>query len=346
VLRRVSAGRADRPRLLLVGYGQRGRQWHTACRGRRDVELACAVDSDPAALEAARRDGLSAWPTLSDGLASARCDAAIVASPPHEHPDQTIACLRAGLAVLVEKPFALSLEAAGRVVQESATLGVPVMVGQNFRFLPRERAVRRALELDVGRPLGGSIVSTRSAAVAMPHLASIPHGPLWDIGVHHLDALRVRFGAAPEQVAMRITRLDEPSDARVRFDLALEWRDGPSFVYQHSEGAPGYHHSEWIECERRAIVVDDQDVSLRFPSHRPRPVRVSRGLDPEQAVIDELLESLRTGEAPTLHAEDNLLTVATLEAAVRSEALGRPVLLAEIAETAGVPLATGALVRG
>ena len=239
------------------------------------------------------------------------------------------------MAVLVEKPFALSLEAAARVAQESAALGIPVAVGQNFRFLRRERAVRKALRMGIGRPLGGSIVSARPAAAAMPHLGSIQDGPLWDICIHHLDALRMRFGAAPEQVAMRITRL---GGARARFELVLEWRDGPVVVYQHSEGAPGYYHSEWIEGEQRAILVNDQKVSVLFPSRRARAVRVPRRPEPEQAVLDDFLEALRTGSAPGLSAEDNLLTVATVEAAIRANALGRPVTLSEIGDAAGVRL--------
>ena len=311
------------------------------------MELVAVVDSEPAALEAAHRESLRAWPTLADGLQGGHFDGVIIASPPHEHPDQTIACLRAGLAVLVEKPFALTLEAAARVAQESTGLGIPVTVGQNFRFLRRERAVRKALELDVGRVVGASIVSARAATVAMPHLASIRHGPVWDICVHHLDALRVRFGSAPQQVAMSVTRLGESSDAsRLRFELALIWRDGPAVLYQHSEGAPGYHHSEWIEGERRAILVDDQEVAVLFPSHRPRSVRVARGPDPEQAVLDEFLDSLDSGDSPRLGPQDNLLTVAMLEAAVRSERLGRPVMLDEVGEAAGVPLGAQTVAHG
>ena len=290
---------------------------------------------------------MSAWTTLSDGLEDEHFDGVLVASPPHEHADQTIACLRSGVPVLVEKPLALSLEAAARVVRESAAASVPVTVGQNFRFLRREHAVRKALDLDVGTPLGASIVSARSATVAMPHLASIPHGPLWDICVHHLDALRVRFAAAPAQVTMSVTPLSEESKARrLRFDLTLVWPDGPSVRYQHSEGAPGYYHWEWIECERRAIAVNDQDVSVLFGSRRSRAVRLPRRPAPEQMILDEFLDSLESGEAPHLGAEDNLLTVATLEAAVQSEGLGRPVTLSEVGNTAGVPLAARAVAHG
>jgi predicted dehydrogenase len=298
-----------------------------------------AVDPDSLAQEVARRSGIAAWSTIEEGLRLGGGEAAIVASPPPEHPDQTIACLRLGMAVLVEKPLALSLEAAGQVARESAGLGIPVAVGQNFRFLRRERAVRKALTMGVGKPLSATIVSARPPTVAMPHVASIEHGALWDICIHHLDALRVRFGEAPERVAMTVTPLGEPrAAARARFQIMLEWREGPAVTYQHSEGAPGFYHSEWIEGERRAILVNDQNVSVLFPRYRARRVIPPRAPQPEQAVLDDFLGALSGGSVPTLSAEDNLLTVATVEAALRAEALGRPVTLTEIGEAAGVAL--------
>ena len=63
-------GRPHRRRLLLVGYGQRGRQWHDACRRRRDVVVAGAIDPDPLAHDAAERSGLT--PGRRSKRASAR----------------------------------------------------------------------------------------------------------------------------------------------------------------------------------------------------------------------------------------------------------------------------------
>ena len=334
-------GRPHRRHVLLVGYGQRGRQWHDACRRRRDVVVAGAIDTDPLARDAAERSGLTTWSSIEEGFRIGGAEAAIVASPPWEHSGHTLACLHLGIPVLVEKPFSLSLEDAVRVAWESARLGIPVAVGQNFRFRRRERGVRKALAAGVGRPLSATIVSTRPESAAMPHLASIKHGALWDICIHHLDALRVRFGAAPEEVAMTVTRLGEsPEGGRTAYRILLDWRDGPTVVYQHSEGAPGFYHSEWIECERRAILVQNQRVSLLFPRHRPRPVVVALGPSPEQMILDDFLGALQTGRTPVLGVEDNLLTIASVVAAVRSEALERPVLVAEVCEAAGVALGT------
>jgi hypothetical protein len=146
---------------------------------------------------------------------------------------------------------------------------------------------------------------------------------------------------------MRVTDCGEQSSGpRSRFELTLVWRDGPEVLYQHSEGSPGYHHSEWIECEHRAILVDDQQVSVLVPSQRPRRVRAARHPAPEQEVLDEFVGSLETGVSASLGAADNLLTIAILDAAMRSEGLERPVTLGEVGETAGVALGVQTAAHG
>ena len=334
----MRSSRSHRRRLLLVGFGQRGRQWRDACRRRRDVVAVGVVDPDQPAQEAAERAGLQVFATIEEAQKLGEVEAAIVASPPWEHAGQALECLSLGLPTLVEKPFTLSLEDAARVAGESARVGIPVAVGQNFRFLRRERAVQKALAADVGKPLSAAVVSARTASAAMPHLTSIEHGAVWDICLHHLDALRLRFGGAPDTVAMTVTQVGTGEVAHALFQIQLEWRDGPTVVYRHSEGAPGFHHAEWIECERRAVLVENQRVSLVFPRHRPRRVSVPRGPQPEQAVLDDFLGAVESGDAPALSAADNLPTIATVTAAVRSEAAGAAVTVAEVGEAAGVGL--------
>ena len=55
-------------------------------------------------------------------------------------------------------------------------------------------------------------------------------------------------------------------------------------------------------------------------------------------ILDDFLGALQTGRTPVLGVDDNLLTIASVAAAVRSEALEQPVLVAEVCEAAGVAL--------
>jgi predicted dehydrogenase len=295
-------------------------------------------DPEPSAQEAALRDGLRVWPTVESALAESGATCALIASPPSEHPIQAIACLHAGLAVLVEKPLALSLDAAARIAQESTQAGIPVVVVQNFRFLPRERAVQKGLAEKFGPTLSAVVVSARPSSVAAPHLTAIEHGPVWDICLHHLDSLRVRFGASPTTVAMVVDDIPSESSRRTRFTIHLCWHKGPVVVYTHSEGAPGFHHTEWIEGDRSAIFVDDQDVAMVHASGRPRRIRVPRGPDPDDAVLDEFLATVDGGGPSALSVEDNLATVATVQAAIQAAQLGGPVSVSEVALPSAVGL--------
>ncbi len=319
------------PRILLVGYGTRGRQWHGACaRGR--VAIAGAVDTGLAAADAARQEGLEVWQTLDEALAVARFEAAIIASPPGEHVSNALACVEAGVPLLIEKPVALSTERASVVARASIRAGVPVLVGQNFRFMQRERAIRIALAAAGGSPTSMSIVSARPATVVPPHVAEIANGALWDICLHHLDALRIRLGRVPDAVDATVSHVDGGGTGHYR--ILLDWSGGPGAVYLHSEGAPGFFHSEWIEQESGAILVRDQQVSTLFPHHRPRRVRVPRSPAPEGMILTELLEAVRSGQSGDLGIEDNLATVAIVEAAARSISTGEAVSPAALLESA------------
>ena len=317
-------------RVLLVGYGVRGRQWHDACRRRRGVEIVGAFDPEPEALAEARRRGLRTFESFAAAARHPGTEAAIVSSPPWAHREQAVACLEQGLAVLVEKPLALSVADAAAVASASDEAGRPVVVGQNFRFLERERAIRKVLEAGrIGLPISAVVVSARPPSAARPHLASVAYGPIWDICLHHVDALRLRFRGPPRAVRASVRQVPETSTQT--FELSLAWPTGFSVVYRHSEGAPGFYHYEWIEGDRRAILVHDQKVSLFFPGHRPRRVAPPRGPVPEQAVLGDFLLSVRGRHVSALSAADNLATVATVEAAVSSIELARDVEISEIA---------------
>lgn len=321
------SSRAAGLRVLLVGHGARGRQWAAVCR-RAGVALAGIVDPDPSALEAAAAGGVPTWPTLERALAEVDAAAAVVASPPGSHVGDARACVDGGLAVLLEKPAALALPDA-RVLEEAArSASRPVLVAQNFRFLPRERAVRSALAAGaIGRPVRVAVFSARPATAAAPHLASIRNGALWDIALHHLDALRGRFG---EPVAVDASRSSLGADGSGELAIELEWPDGLRGAYRHVEGAPAFHHHEWIEGGEAALVVDGMRVHAARPGRRWSKVRPPRGPAPEASLLDALTAALAGVPDASLALSENLGTVALVEAADRSLASRARVPVADV----------------
>ena len=334
------AGRERRLGLLLVGFGVRGRQWARVVARRPDLELIGVVDPAAEARRAAATGRLRTWPSLDEALAAGSPEAALVASPSAAHAEQAIRCLERGVGVLVEKPLATSLGDAWRVSAAAARDGRPALVGQSFRFLPRSRAVDRALAAGwIGAPRSAVVVVTRPAHARPASLESLEHAPLWDFAVHHLDLVRLRFGALPRRVAATYRPAAGADDPRGgTYALELEWESGGAVVYRQCEQASFFHHHEWIEGERGGLCVEDGRVTLVTTRHRPRRVRVWGGPTPEHALLDALVGAARgAGESP-LGAHDNLGTVAMIEAAVVSLRHRRPTSLAEVAAAAGVPL--------
>jgi predicted dehydrogenase len=72
-------------------------------------------------------------------------DLVVLASPTGLHAEQAIACLDAGVPVVVDKPLGTDEDQAARVVQHSLDLGVPLTVFQNRRWDAEQLTLRRLL---------------------------------------------------------------------------------------------------------------------------------------------------------------------------------------------------------
>jgi predicted dehydrogenase len=299
----------------------RGRQWLRECGGTRGVTVSGVVDPDPSALDSARRERLGAWDELGQALREARPRLAIVATPRQAHAASAIACLAAGCAVLVDKPLAGSLAEARRVVEAAGSSGRPALVGQNFRFRRLERTVSAALkEGRLGEPRAVTMVSAR---VTAPDDA---HSALWEFCIHHLDLLRVRLSSPPESVEARVTR----SGTTASYVVSLRFPGAVEALYRHDEGSPVFHWYEWLQGERAALAIELERVRLMSSRHRPRRVRLVRAPRPERVLLAHALAAADGGGAGGLSAEDNLATIATIEAVLASLRDGRETSPAEL----------------
>jgi predicted dehydrogenase len=97
--------------------------------------------------------------SVDDAARSSDVDAFYIATPPSAHRDQAIACLTAGKAVLVEKPFAPSRADAEAMATAARSSGAFCMEGMWTRFLPLLKELRTKVSSGaIGEPrsLSGS----------------------------------------------------------------------------------------------------------------------------------------------------------------------------------------------
>src|SRR5882672_9966571 len=112
-------------RLVQVGLGPHGRNWARQVLPHvGEIDVVAYVDTDPYALDALRLEaGVPAdrcFESLKEAVAATQPEALLNTTALPGHVPVIRAALEAGLHVLVEKPFAPSLEAAEQLVEAAA----------------------------------------------------------------------------------------------------------------------------------------------------------------------------------------------------------------------------------
>lgn len=163
-------------RLGLVGAGPWGRNYIRTIAGIPGLELA-------------RVAGRADWRDL---VRAADIDGVIIAVPPAAQPEIALAAIEAGRPLLLEKPLALSVEAAQRIAAAAAARPVFAMVDHVHLFHPAFEALKRAAAER------GPVLGIEAAAGGPHRRPGVP--ALWDWGPHDVAMCIDLLGAAPQAV--------------------------------------------------------------------------------------------------------------------------------------------------
>ncbi|NUR94519.1 MAG: Gfo/Idh/MocA family oxidoreductase [Kribbellaceae bacterium] len=123
-------------RVALLGFGVAGRYFHAPfIAADPSYELRCVVTGDEERAAAARTQypGVSVVPDPA-AVDPSTVDLVVVATPPATHVELTENALRAGLDVVVDKPFAPTSAEAWKLIALAAELGRRLTVYQNRRW--------------------------------------------------------------------------------------------------------------------------------------------------------------------------------------------------------------------
>jgi predicted dehydrogenase len=123
-------------RVGLAGYGMAGRQIHAPLLRAAGLEVAAISTSSPERSEAATQEhpGAAVVPDLDALLEVEGLDLVVLATPSGDHAAHALTVIEAGIALVVDKPLAVTADAALEVVDAAEQSGVPLTVFQNRRF--------------------------------------------------------------------------------------------------------------------------------------------------------------------------------------------------------------------
>ena len=254
---------------------------------------------------------------LDQALDAVPCDAVIVATSADRHVEPCELALSRGLGVLVEKPFAQSLDEAIRLVEIGETAGAPIVVAQNYRYMRPHRAARRLVRGGVLGRVGMAVCHYYNVPRHLGSHATMPHGALWAIGVHHIDALAYVLGQKVTGVIADAFAVPWGESPGASIEAMLTLEGGARATYTASYESSGHEFfergQEFYERfvgERGTLHVYHRWLILcqrgqAPPAGSPRPPDRERGGDPARPALARVARGGGAGiERPRQPADD------------------------------------------
>ena len=270
-------------RVAVIGYGLAGSVFHAPLiNATPGMTVAAIVTGNPGRQERAYRD----YPSTAILSSAAQLwqdpslyDLVVVAAPNRSHIALGLAALDAGLPVVIDKPFAPSVDGAEQLIAASERTGKLLTIFQNRRWDNDFLTIRHLLDADLD--LLGPITRFESRFeryLATPHSGAwreLPGeeeagGLLFDLGSHLIDQALVLFGQ-PTQVYAEVEKRRHGAQVDDDTFVALRF-------------ASGVHAHLWMSAVARI-------PGPRFRINGLLGTYEKWGLDPQE-------DALRTGMRP------------------------------------------------
>ncbi len=257
-------------------------------------------------------------------------DAVLIATRHDQHAGLVAAALRAGKAVFVEKPLAITEESFGELARLLQSLENPrLMVGFNRRFAPLARRchgffAQRAYPLFVSYRVNAGLFSPDNWVFDPVHgggrvLGEVCH--FVDTSSYLTDSLPVRVHA--EEI--RYSR--EPAHRRDSVTITLTMADGSvGAIHYLADGDPGLA-KEYFEVfgGQRSALLDNYRALTLYSGNRRKRHRLLNQAKGHGEEVAAFVNALRTG-GPMPMSVDSILGVTAATFAIhRSLDCGAPV---------------------
>lgn len=332
-------------RVAIVGSGRWGINHVRAFARARLGRVVAVCDPSEAARERARAfaPGARLTGSYEEVLASEGVDAVVLATPARLHAEMAEAALAARKHVLVEKPLALDVAAAERVVAAAERAGKVLMVGHLMLFHPVVQHMRRVVESgELGRIHYLHALRVNLGVVRRDENA------MWSLGPHDVSIVLHLVRDAPESVTARGGAYLQPGVPDVVF-MNIRFSTGVVAQIQNSWLDPRKERRLTVVGSKKMMEMDDvrpegklkifdkgvrTEADLEFTEYdqflsiRDGAVETP-DIPMEEPLVAErrhFLECIRDGRAPLTDGPSAVRVVRVLEAAQRSlEADGAPV---------------------
>lgn len=252
-----------KPTLLIVGAGSIGER-HLRCfqsTGRADVAL-CETDGN-LRTTIADRYRVGAFADFHAALDTGNFDGIVICTPAHIHIPMATAALRAGAAVLVEKPLGTNIEGTDALLRLRDERNVPVAVAYVLRFTPATQQARALLRTgELGRPLHAVTVSGQHFPTFRPAYRDIYYarhetggGAIQDALTHSAHTMEWLLGPAEAVFCDAAHQALEGVEVEDTVNV-LARNAGVLVTYALNQFQAPNEKTLWLHCEMGSIKIE------------------------------------------------------------------------------------------
>ncbi|KPJ56389.1 MAG: hypothetical protein AMS16_02540 [Planctomycetes bacterium DG_58] len=231
-------GKKAQLRAGIIGCGKVARTLHIPeylnCEDTEPVAY-CDVDRQSIAETVERYGERPTYKDYRQMLAEEKLDCVSVCVPNYLHCEVSVSALDAGVNVLVEKPMALTLKEADKMIAAAKKNRKLLMVSQTQRFSAVHKKAKEVIDSDIlgdilhvttafGHP-GPEGWSPRGKWFFQKKKAGF--GPMADLGIHKSDLIRFLTGKEVASVSAFTSRQEKTNtDVEDNFVSVLRFTDG------------------------------------------------------------------------------------------------------------------------
>ena len=289
--------------------------------------------------------GADAYTDYRQLLARPDIDVVNICTPSGMHPPMAIDAMQAGKHVIVEKPMALSVADAHRMIAVARESDVQMCVVLQNRYNPPMQDLRRAVDAGkIGRLLMGNVTvrwyRPQSYYEDDWHGTwAMDGGALMNQSIHHIDALQWLMGA-PQSVFAYTGTLAHDMEAEDAGVAVVRFRSGALGVVEGSTITYPQNLEASIALfgERGSLKVGGTALNrkviwkIQGELEQEKELITRERVDPpsvygasHKAVIADMIEALQTGRPPRTNGREAVKSVALVAAMYESARTDRPV---------------------
>ena len=348
--------RKKKTRVGFIGGGGIGRTHMRHLSKFDDVELVAVADISENALDLCREQfGLKHCCTdYRELLEIEEIDAVTVCTPNALHHQPTIDALRAGVAVMVEKPMAMNAKEAAEMVATAEETGRLLVIGFQYRFRSNAQMLKRSID----KGIFGKVLYARCQALrrrGIPNWGVFGRkdlqggGPMIDIGVHIVEVAHYLMGSPKPVAAFGSTytylgdrksnvvsqwphwdyktyTVEDLAVGMVRFDNGATLTVESTFAAHIEKGAFNFvlmGEKAGAQFDPPMIFKDEADTMVNLtPDFLPND-------DYFEFKMRHFIDCVRTGKPSQAPGEHGLLVQQILDGIYRSAETGREVRIEE-----------------